>query len=444
MLNKDTRSLLSASTRSTSTWKSRSTAKAMHPSSSSQDKSSTDEFGSKLSHWPTTSSNSKSSKSLYPLDPVSREHPIRLPIPSQLKSTHSMINSLQRQNRRSSLPAAPPSRKVDLDRFSLQKRHSSLRSNKPRRRSTSAVPYSSSVRMVDGDIIQDDSSLPLSPHEQRSSTTYLNNDQPTNNSVPPLPALPPPVISADRHSTDTPALISHPYPLAKRNKAIEGLPSGSYGALNQSPSAGLPMTPSSATSSPFPHPQTPIPAFPGIKKPRKSSLKARRSPPLGPSPLRIMTLPEGSITDLASLNFMASSPQLYNGRSPSQRNSYSHIGLGFPSNDSRRSSVATKSDDDKRSSTSSRRLTRLNDDGTNVLLGIIRELVEESSQWDADLYMDSNFRHLLENANTTRNLDGSLADSLHDADITSPMQVEEGLFELDAVRSQFMDSDDQA
>ncbi|KAF9025592.1 hypothetical protein BDZ89DRAFT_1040507 [Hymenopellis radicata] len=120
------------------------------------------------------------------------------------------------------------------------------------------------------------------------------------------------------------------------------------------------------------------------------------------------------------------------------------VGLGFPPSDSRHSSVAAKSDDDKRSSTSSHRLTRLNDDGTNVLLGIIRELVEETSQWDADLYMDSNFKHLLENANGTRNPDGSLAESLHDADVTSPVQVDEGLFELDAVRSQFMDSDDQA
>ena len=93
-------------------------------------------------------------------------------------------------------------------------------------------------------------------------------------------------------------------------------------------------------------------------------------------------------------------------------------------------------EDDKRSSgASSNRLTIIShdDDPNNVLLGFIRDLVEETSNWDASLYMDSNFRNMMDNAPDVRPPSRARVVSTG-----SDLDYIEGLEELNAVRSSYI------
>lgn len=439
ILHKDARSVFSNSIRSTSTWKSRSFKESTATRSSSKP---SNDFGEKLSDWPTTSSNTRSSKSLRRSDTILSYDAV-VPLPTAPPTTVAKHTSKFKQLRRSSLPVQH-SKKAEYDRASLQKRHSSLRSSKGRRPTSQYLPASSSVRVVEFECPRD-TPLPLSPSDAADCALKFFQTSPTEDArrkkviVPPVPTIPPPSTTH----------ISRPYRLMPRPKQRKPMP-GTYAltddeespdkVLSRSPpipqstsslDAEIPSTPAS------PHPSMPIPPLPVAKRSRTTS---HRSPTLGPSPLRIMTLPEASLSDLSQPNFSPHSlqrPAPAYGEKPFKRNSYSQVGLGFPPSDSRRSIVIfDAAEDDKRSSgASSNRLTIIShdDDPNNVLLGFIRDLVEETSNWDASLYMDSNFRNMLDNAPDVRPPSRARVVSTG-----SDLDYIEGLEELNAVRSSYI------
>jgi hypothetical protein len=126
-------------------------------------------------------------------------------------------------------------------------------------------------------------------------------------------------------------------------------------------------------------------------KPRSSSVGVRRSPPLGPSPLRTMILPDNSVQS--------------NDIRPGSRDSsvigrthYGHLGIGFPTpntNYEQPNDPPESSHNQQHAKTSA---TQISDDDPNILLSIIRELVEETSEWDASLFMDDNFKSMIQNS----------------------------------------------
>ncbi|KAL0949530.1 hypothetical protein HGRIS_009580 [Hohenbuehelia grisea] len=203
--------------------------------------------------------------------------------------------------------------------------------------------------------------------------------------------------------------ISRPYPLVsnikhtrKRNQTMEEssqfwpptstahyytssvLPGVSEGqVIVKTPAIPTPMPfnpldvamPSPTFSPDFPSFGPPSPVLPplpsvirGKPKPRVVS-RVRRSPVIGPSPLRSMILPESS----------ESSPAVDVGKGESSSANIDDI------------------DRDRRRRSSLRSAISLDDDGqNNVLLNMIQELVEETSVWDPSLFMDNNFKSMLE------------------------------------------------
>ncbi|KIY49220.1 hypothetical protein FISHEDRAFT_72565 [Fistulina hepatica ATCC 64428] len=130
----------------------------------------------------------------------------------------------------------------------------------------------------------------------------------------------------------------------------------------------------------------------------QSSTRSRRSLALGPSPLRNMSLPanefgELSMSDLKAIQtFLDKENESVAVTIVSPATTQSHnpygIGLGHPERppfNNHRSSVSTW------------RSSKGNED-PNLLLGIIRELVEETSEWDPSLFMSKNFKTMLQNA----------------------------------------------
>jgi hypothetical protein len=135
----------------------------------------------------------------------------------------------------------------------------------------------------------------------------------------------------------------------------------------------------SPPSNPNPAPVLPpdtiyeLPVLRGVARRNKTVpiARVRRSPPLGPSPLRSMILPDTpGEEDTIEGDDVA-------------RIGCSHIGLGLPSlsqsrNRARLHKHAVEAGD--------------NSDG---VLGIIRELVYETNDWDPSLFVDDNFKTLI-------------------------------------------------
>ncbi len=110
---------------------------------------------------------------------------------------------------------------------------------------------------------------------------------------------------------------------------------------------------------------------------RLLSVRAKRSPPLGPSPLRTMILPESSDSDL--------SPR-------TSREDPSMMTLCEPNTD-----VETLASAKKRIMGSQSPRT-IEDNDTDAVLGLIRELAEEVNDWDDSLFMDKNFKSMIDNS----------------------------------------------
>ncbi|KAK0435770.1 hypothetical protein EV421DRAFT_1985843 [Armillaria borealis] len=402
--------------------------------------SSTNEFGENDAYIQDFS-NSKQSSSLSSNGSLPPGFPVLLPIAPEKARR---VPSKHGHDRRLSLPNTSATRKTDYESTTRQKRHSSLKSSKSRR-SDSSIVLSPGLRMVYTNNSLD-YPLPLSSEDLRPFALSASECRSDQSHVPPLPPLPPitpllpsPVEFWNPESSIGRSHISHPYALAPYTKksnlkqtARDHAETTHDKIVSKAPIRSPSMTRNSYTFIPPPPPFTDVPPVPPIPLPlplpprkpipalpkarsntRSLSVRSRKSPPIGPSPLRIMTLPESVISDLFSLPTSQPDPpntneyQDHNSYTAKlNRHSYSSIGLGFPP-----VSCAPAGDRSvepaKRSSTDSTSSKRIgDDDGSNLLLGIIRELVEETSQWNTSLYMDDKFKSMIETAgNEGRGLD---------------------------------------
>ncbi|KAF8897562.1 hypothetical protein BD779DRAFT_1465716 [Infundibulicybe gibba] len=123
--------------------------------------------------------------------------------------------------------------------------------------------------------------------------------------------------------------------------------------------------------------------------PRKTS-RPRKSPAIGPSPLRAMVLPDSSETNLVSSFETGIDNQeiIDSSDRVSAHSVYAQLGLGFPAR--RRRESLTTTEDGKASFEAP-----VHDDA-DILLNIIRDLVEETSEWDANLFVDENFKSMMQ------------------------------------------------
>lgn len=361
--------------------------------------------------------------------------------------------------RRFSLPSV--SRK-DVSDALQRTRHSSLKSTKSRRSDASKTSLlgTASLRLVP-QTNGLDLPLPLSP-KQCSPTILPNltppastyNPKSIHDIVPPLPPLPllrqlSSVVTAPNNEGDgsmSPPVpfISHPYALAQNPKrkpketpqnqselVSESIysravstagqyfkptpPSRATKLDYQIPAPRPPLTslnhsinftpleipfPSYNLSPPLPNspapPVTPVIIAPILKVKTSRPARPRRSTTIGPSPLRTMILPDSSDSESVSQPANERTSRPSSARS-SMDSTYSNIGHEpkyRESDDLSRVSGYTN----RRSR--ARRSTQQTEDeeDPNVILGIIRELVEETSDWDSSLFMDETFRTMIENS----------------------------------------------
>lgn len=130
-------------------------------------------------------------------------------------------------------------------------------------------------------------------------------------------------------------------------------------------------------------PLSPVAMFKLRPRYRLSSVRVKRSPPLGPSPLRTMILPESSDPDISprvsrqdpSIMTLCGEPNNF----------------GLPPEDG-----TVRSEKEKVINGRSLRIVEDND--PDALLGLIRELAEEVNDWDDTLFMDKNFKSMIENS----------------------------------------------
>ncbi|KAG7449176.1 uncharacterized protein BT62DRAFT_1073689 [Guyanagaster necrorhizus] len=395
------------------------------------------EFGEKIAHLPDFS-DSKQSRRLS--SPGSLPPCFSLLLPTVPEKARR-VPSKHSHDRRLSLPNTPASRKVDGQVSTCQKQHSILKTSTSRRSDSSTV-LSPGLRMVyNNNSLEYE--LPLSSKDHQifalSVNERLRSDQSNVPPLPPLPQvtplLPSPVEFRNPESALGRNYISHPYALAPYTKRgnLKQAPRLPFEATHDqsvsktscpSPTMSrnsytfIPPPPQFTQVPPLPPlplplplpPREPIPALPKARPNTRSlSVRSRKSPPIGPSPLRTMTLPESVIGDLFSLPSLPDPPNTNEYQNPNNsytarlsRRSYSTVGLGFPP-------VSCAPPDDpkvdsaKRSSTDSTSSKRTDGDGSNLLLSIIREPVEETSQWDTSLCMDDKFESMIETAGNENN-----------------------------------------
>ncbi|KAG6895205.1 hypothetical protein C0992_002596 [Termitomyces sp. T32_za158] len=133
------------------------------------------------------------------------------------------------------------------------------------------------------------------------------------------------------------------------------------------------------------------------KHSRKSSIRPRRSPALGPSPLRAMILPDPSDPKIA----VHASPSRAGSQISNYSHNYSSLGLGFPSSslslkrDSEVKGVKLSPNGETEQMESEVNRVTVDKEDAKTLVGMIRELVEETDRWDASLFKDKHFEAMI-------------------------------------------------
>ncbi|KAJ3977363.1 hypothetical protein EV361DRAFT_58606 [Lentinula raphanica] len=317
--------------------------------------------------------------------------------------------------RRHSLPST---RQIDSDNAnSRRRRHSSLKSSRSRRSDYLPTP---GLRLVTDGFFHQPSFLdfePFSPNPSSMHSRSRSRSSRTSSCVPPLPPLPASVLlsplpdlpestSADGHSH-----ISYPYALSPKIQHPSTLEANSSPILPD-----LELNATTVTRRPSQNSAT----FPRMKAQpqpnRTPSVRSRKSPMLGPSPLRIVTLPEGSLANLnkdADKDHLPTIPSLSSAtdsifgptahpEESKKHQHYGNLGIGHPSSwglglglDGDRSSQILSEQDSGAVSVFP------SSPNVDSMLGIIQELVEETSQWDDSLFMEDSFKALIENSRST-------------------------------------------
>lgn len=408
---------------------------------------------------PLSVSNIVDSRALYEIqDATGQKRSLSLRLPKPPSKAHTSPSNIK-TSRRFSLPILH------------RRRPSSLKSTKSRRSdaSASSFPGNSSLRLVETSKILEPP-LPLSPQAQpylSAAASVHPTDSKTSTHqhrsfIPPLPPLPPlpwgisssqypqPTSTDLQKPTFAPIHISHPYALAKNPKQTlqktvmssfdpQALPSLANTYTSDLPPAAvlkadcqsptvprhpfasvirqleipLPSPTLTPNLSSFPCPPISTVVSPIIKrKTSPPSIRVRRSPAIGPSPLRTMILPDPSFTEITFLQASDKENIRTKDRPTSSISTYSHLGLEYPHS---RSGTGGESESEEypsgsarggaksainriRSNGSERRVSKTGDDDPNVLLGIIRELVEETNEWDSSLFVDENFKAMIESS----------------------------------------------
>ena len=111
------------------------------------------------------------------------------------------------------------------------------------------------------------------------------------------------------------------------------------------------------------------------------SVRTKRSPPLGPSPLRTMILPDRSSDSNLSPRTSREDPSM---------TTLCELNTFGPDVESLTSA--------KKRITGGQSPRTIEDSDTDHVLGLIRELAEEVNDWDDSLFMDKNFKSMIDNS----------------------------------------------
>ncbi|KAJ7368335.1 hypothetical protein DFH08DRAFT_982138 [Mycena albidolilacea] len=334
---------------------------------------------------------------------------------SVLRGSHSLnLPSLPEKAYLNKSSVPPHSRRFSLPNMnrnghgSNRRRHSSLKSARSRR-SVTFSPGSPFLRIIDSSPGRD-TSLHLSPRLSEVSTTSpapssISASSPktgprlSRSFIPPLPPFP--FMSSPPSSTQRAGVIqiSYPYALSAR-KIVQApqtdprFPASVHQPAPTSSTNCIPLkrpllgqAPLSPTLSSFPSP----PTVTGILKP-KLKVRTRRSPTIGaigPSPLRSMILPESFESELSSYARTRFTQSVHSGSE--------NAGIA----QSASNGIFSKANR-KHSTVSSPHASEVDDDDPSLLLEIIRELVEETSEWDpSTVFMNESFKTLLQESGIT-------------------------------------------
>lgn len=127
------------------------------------------------------------------------------------------------------------------------------------------------------------------------------------------------------------------------------------------------------------------------EKSRPSTLRTRRSPPLGPSPLRSMILPDivesdHSVPGCTTVNEIKGCPVPR--RKPLQ---YHRVGLGIPS-----VKLSPPDKEGIKSQDCQENTSEGNTGSKESMLDFLRELAEETREWDESIVLDEGFRNMIQ------------------------------------------------
>lgn len=127
------------------------------------------------------------------------------------------------------------------------------------------------------------------------------------------------------------------------------------------------------------------------EKSRPSTLRTRRSPPLGPSPLRSMILPDivesdYSVPRCTTVNEIKGCPVPR--RKPLQ---YHRVGLGIPS-----VKLSPPDKEGIKSQDCQENTSEGNTGSKESMLDFLRELAEETREWDESIVLDEGFRNMIQ------------------------------------------------
>ncbi|KAJ3880302.1 hypothetical protein F5051DRAFT_481752 [Lentinula edodes] len=312
-----------------------------------------------------------------------------------------------------------------------RRRPSSLKSSRSHRFDSLPIPGLRLVNLVNNnpDLLHQTSFLdfePFSPTPSSMHSRSRSKSSRASSCIPPLPPLPASVLLSplpdlpESISNEGRSYISSPYALSPKQTSLNET---KLSPVIPGADTGMTITRRpSQTSGTLPR----IKAQPS----RSPSLRSRKSPIVGPSPLRIVTLPEGSLANLnekidkdllpsipslSSSTGSATAPASHAGEWSKHQN-YADLGIGYPSSwglglgleEGGTSQIQSEIVSENRSSVpcrlsqaASTQSQMPSSPDADAMLGIIQELVEETSQWDDSLFMDTSFKALIENSRST-------------------------------------------
>ena len=125
------------------------------------------------------------------------------------------------------------------------------------------------------------------------------------------------------------------------------------------------------------------------QRPRLPSVRVRRSPPIGPSPLRAMIIPDNPDATLMPHNSDIA-------KDSSVSRQADHLGMRFLA--SNQNYDQTNNSSEAFQACNVRQHTPKTDDDPNILLSMIRELAQEAKEWDTSLFMDDKFKSMIQDS----------------------------------------------